>query len=76
MCGAAAAAARSPDPRNSPRYFDLPISNGKPVPEVIAEWAANAPLAMVNQYIPSLRTYDAIAFDAGDRDVGKHLKLE
>jgi S-formylglutathione hydrolase len=65
----ASAAAWSPDPRNPPSYFDLPVLNGEPVPEVIAEWAANAPLAMVNQYIANLRTYGAIAFDAGDRDV-------
>lgn len=66
----ASAAAWSPDPAMPPRDFDLPVMNGKPVPKVIAEWAANAPLAMVNQYIPSLKSYAAIAFDAGDRDVG------
>ena len=31
-------------------FFDLPMVDGKPVPQVIAEWAANAPLAMVDQY--------------------------
>lgn len=66
----ASAAAWSPDPRNPPRFFALPMVDGKPVPQVIAEWAANAPLAMVDQYLPNLRTYRAIAFDAGDRDVG------
>lgn len=66
----ASAAAWSPDPKRPPRYFDLPILNGKPAPDVIAEWAANAPLAMVNQSIPNLKTYTAIAFDAGDLDVG------
>jgi S-formylglutathione hydrolase len=66
----ASAAAWSPDPRNPPLYFDLPIADGKPVPRVIAEWVANAPLAMVNQYLSNLKTYTAIAFDAGDRDVG------
>ena len=66
----ASAAAWSPDPTRPPRYFDLPIMDGHPVPEVIAEWAANAPLAMVNQYIPNLKSYAAIAFDAGNRDVG------
>jgi len=66
----ASAAAWSPDPGSPPRFFDLPIEDGKPVPAVIAEWAANAPLAMVDQYIPSLKSYAAIAFDAGDRDVG------
>ncbi len=66
----ASAAAWSPDPANPPSYFDLPVANGQPVPTVIAAWVANAPLAMVYQFIPNLKTYDAIAFDAGDRDVG------
>jgi S-formylglutathione hydrolase len=67
---AASAAAWSPNPKNPPQYFDLPVVNGKPVPEVIAAWAANAPLAMVHQYVPNLKTFDAIAIDAGDGDVG------
>jgi hypothetical protein len=66
----ASAAAWSPDPTRPPAYFDLPIEDGKPVPETIAAWVANAPLAMVHQYIPALRSYAAIAFDAGDRDTG------
>ncbi len=66
----ASAAAWSPDPHNPPSFFDLPVVNGKAVPTVIAAWAANAPLAMVYQSISTLETYDAIAFDAGDRDVG------
>jgi S-formylglutathione hydrolase FrmB len=64
----ASAAAWSPDPRNPPSYFDLPVENGKPVPTVIAAWAANSPLALVYQSISGLETYQAIAFDAGDRD--------
>jgi S-formylglutathione hydrolase FrmB len=66
----ASAAAWSPDPGNPPSYLDLPVVNGKPMPTVIAAWAANAPLAMVYQSISNLKTYDAIAFDAGDHDVG------
>ena len=66
----ASAAAWSPNPVKTPRYFDLPMVDGKPQPEVIAAWAANAPLSMVHQYIPALRSFKAIAFDAGDRDVG------
>lgn len=65
----ASAAAWSPNPRTAP-YYDLPVVNGKPVPDTIAKWAANAPLAMVHQYIPNLKKYDAIAVDAGDRDAG------
>ncbi len=64
----ASAAAWSPDPTRPPRFFTLPIEGGAPVPEVIAEWAANAPLAMVRQYVENLRHYEAIGFDAGDRD--------
>jgi S-formylglutathione hydrolase len=65
----ASAAAWSPDPDNPPRYLDLPIVDGKVVPEVITRWIANAPLAMATQYIPNLKSYTAIAFDAGDKDV-------
>lgn len=66
----ASAAAWSPNPRNPPRYFDLPVRDGQVVPDIVARWAANAPLAMVHQYIPSLKKYAAIAVDAGDQDVG------
>ena len=66
----ASAAAWSPDPGAAPRFFDLPVKDGAPVPGVIAEWAANAPLAMAAQYVPALKTYAAIAFDAGDKDTG------
>ena len=66
----ASAAAWSPNPRNAPLFFDLPVAEGKVAPDVVAAWAANAPLAMVHQYVPNLKTYDAIAFDAGDRDKG------
>jgi enterochelin esterase-like enzyme len=65
----ASAAAWSPNP-HAPPYFNLPVVDGKPVPDVIATWAANAPLAMVHQYVPNLKTYDAFGVDAGDRDVG------
>jgi enterochelin esterase-like enzyme len=66
----ASGAAWSPNPRNPPHYFDLPVADGKPVPAVIAAWAANAPLAMVHQYVSNLRQIDAIAFDAADKDLG------
>jgi S-formylglutathione hydrolase FrmB len=66
----ASAAAWSPDPRNPPLYYDLPVKDGQVMPDIVARWAANAPLAMVHQYIPSLKQYDAIAVDAGDKDVG------
>lgn len=64
----ASAAAWSPDPKNPPLYFDLPMKDGEPQPEVSAEWAANAPLAFIDQYIGNLRQYRAIALDVGDQD--------
>jgi hypothetical protein len=35
---------------------------------VLAKWAANAPLAFVDQYIGNLKQYRAIAIDVGDKD--------
>jgi hypothetical protein len=35
---------------------------------VLARWAANAPLAFVDQYIRELRRYRAIGMDVGDQD--------
>jgi S-formylglutathione hydrolase FrmB len=64
----ASAAAWSPNPKNPPMYFDLPIVDGKVVPETLAEWAANAPISMFHQYIPAMKSYRAIAIDAGDKD--------
>jgi enterochelin esterase-like enzyme len=64
----ASAAAWSPDPKNPPLYLDLPTNGGEPQPDVLAKWAANAPLAFVDQYIGNLRQYGAIAIDVGDQD--------
>jgi S-formylglutathione hydrolase FrmB len=64
----ASAAAWSPDPKNPPLYFDLPMKDGAPQPDVLAKWAANAPLAFIDQYIGNLREYRAIAIDVGDQD--------
>ena len=64
----ATAAAWSPDPKNPPLYFDLPIKDGVPQPDVLAKWTANAPLAFIDQYIDNLREYRAIAIDVGDQD--------
>jgi enterochelin esterase-like enzyme len=65
----ASGAAWSPNPHNAPHFFDLPVADGKLVPETLIKWAANAPLTMVYQYIPNLKRFDAIAFDAGDKDM-------
>jgi S-formylglutathione hydrolase len=64
----AEAAAWSPNPKNPPFFFDLPTREGKPQPAVVAHWAANAPLAMIDQYVTNLKKLDAIAIDVGDKD--------
>jgi len=64
----ASAAAWSPDPRNPPRYLDLPWQGGAFQPQVAAKWAANAPLVMLDQYVSNLRTLQAIGLDVGTRD--------
>jgi S-formylglutathione hydrolase FrmB len=64
----ASAAAWSPDPKNPPLYIDMPTKNGVVQPDVLARWAANAPLAFVDQYIGNLRQYRAISIDVGDKD--------
>jgi enterochelin esterase-like enzyme len=65
----ATAAAWSPNPKTPPLYLDLPTKNGVPQPDVLARWAANAPLAFVDQYIGNLRIYHGIAIDVGDQDM-------
>ncbi|MBB4659692.1 alpha/beta hydrolase [Parvularcula dongshanensis] len=62
----ASAAAWSPDPNAPPFYLRLPVGENRT--EVLARWAANAPIAMVDQYVPELRSYSAIAIDVGDKD--------
>ena len=64
----ASAAAWSPDPKNPPLYLDLPTKNGAPQLDVLAKWAANAPLDFIDQYIGNLRQYHAIFIDVGDQD--------
>ena len=62
----ASAAAWSPNPKNPPLYLDLPIGDKEQA--VRAKWAANAPLAFIDQYVPALRRYRAVAMDVGDQD--------
>jgi S-formylglutathione hydrolase len=61
-------AAWSPNPKNPPFFFDLPVKDGKVVPDVAARWVANAPLAMIDQYIGNLKKLHAIAIEVGDKD--------
>jgi S-formylglutathione hydrolase FrmB len=62
----ASAAAWSPNPKAPPLYLDLPV--GDKQQQVLAEWAANAPLAFIPQYVSGLKRYNAIALDVGDQD--------
>mgnify|MGYP002619337112 FL=1 len=62
----AVAAAWSPNPNKPPFYVDLPVGDAQA--DVLAKWAANAPLAFVDQYIGNLKRYRAIALDVGDKD--------
>lgn len=64
----AQAAAWAPNPQNPPQYFDLPEKDGEIQPLIAAKWVANSPLVMVDQYVPSLKRYRAIAMDVGDED--------
>ncbi|MBN8817776.1 MAG: esterase [Sphingomonas sp.] len=66
--GFAVASAWSPNPQNPPLYADLGSKDGVVQPEVLAQWAANAPNAMVPQYVPALKSFTAIALDVGDKD--------
>jgi S-formylglutathione hydrolase FrmB len=64
----AQAAAWAPNPLNPPQYFDLPTKDGQFQPLVAAKWPANSPLVMVDQYVPNLKQYRAIAMDCGLQD--------
>ena len=64
----ARAAAWAPNPKNPPLYLDLPTNNGEVVPEVAVKWAANSPVAMLDQYVPNLKKLKAIALDIGLQD--------
>ena len=64
----AVAAAWSPDPNKPPFFVDLATNNGKLDELVVAKWAANAPTAIVAQYVPALRSMTAIGLDTGDKD--------
>lgn len=68
MVTLAEAAAWSPNPNNPPFFFDLPTKDGQAQPGVVARWAANAPLAMLDQYLPSLKKMHAIGLEVGLSD--------
>jgi enterochelin esterase-like enzyme len=64
----ASAAAWSPNPKNPPLFLDLPVKDGKVRPDIVAKWAANAPLVMLDRYVPALQSYYAVAIDVGTKD--------
>lgn len=64
----AQAAAWAPDTLNPPAYFDLPAKDGELQPLIAAKWTTNSPLVMVDQYVPNLKMYRAIAIDVGTKD--------
>ncbi len=64
----ASAAAWSPDPSSPPWYLDLPRRDGKVLPDVVAKWAANSAVRMVERYASNLRQLQAIALDVGTQD--------
>ena len=64
----ARAAAWAPNPANPPLYLDLPTKGGQVQPDVAVKWAANSPVAMLDQYVGNLKKYKAIALDIGLAD--------
>ena len=64
----AVAAAWSPNPARPPFFLDLPSADGSDPQSVLSRWAANAPLAMIDQYRFNLGRYRAIAIDVGAQD--------
>lgn len=64
----AEAAAWSPNPEKPPFFADLPTKDGQAQPDVVTRWAANAPLAMLDQYIPNLKKMHAIGLEVGLQD--------
>lgn len=64
----ASAAAWSPNPKNPPLFLDLLTAGGKVQSKVKAQWYANAPLAMLPQYVDNLKRFRGIAIDVGTKD--------
>jgi enterochelin esterase-like enzyme len=64
----AQAAAWAPDTLNPPQYFDLPTKDGEVQPLIAAKWTTNSPLLMVDQFVPGLKKFRAIAIDVGTKD--------
>jgi enterochelin esterase-like enzyme len=65
--GFALAASWSANPKAA-RFIDLPYTDTIPQPAVAAAWTANAPTAMLGQYVANLKQTRFIAFDVGLQD--------
>jgi S-formylglutathione hydrolase len=66
--GSAQAAAWASNPNNSPQFFDLPVKDGVPQPLIVAKYAANSPLVMIDQYVTNLKKYHAVMGEVGTQD--------
>jgi enterochelin esterase-like enzyme len=64
----ASSAAWAPNPQKAPLYLDVPFKDGTIDPDIANKYAANAPLFMLDQYIPNIKKLNAIALDAGAQD--------
>ena len=64
----ATAASWSPNPGDAPLHIDLPVKEGKVQRLILAKWAANMPVAMLDQYVPNVKRLKGLAMDVGDQD--------
>lgn len=74
----AQAAAWASNPNKPPDYFDLPVVDGQVQQEIVAKYLANSPLAMIDQYLTSLKKYTAIMIEVGTQDslAGSNRQLD
>lgn len=72
----ASSAAWAPNPNNPPFFIDLPSKGGELQPLVHAKFTANAPLALIDQYVANLRKLAVFGVDAGDEDRGIATTVE
>lgn len=69
LAGLATLSTWSPDPSNPPHFWGTGLKDDGTIDElVVARFAANAPAAMIGQYVPALKSYEAIQLDIGDKD--------
>ena len=66
----ATAAAWTPDPDEPPLFVDLGIGGEEERARAVARRVANAPIALLPQYVPELRSLTAIGLDSGAQDRG------